>query len=94
MKQALLALVTLLSITSSIAQTLPEMTNGDIRKIDVDNQTITIKHSYIKNIDMPAMTMVFMAKDKTILDGLAVGDKVHFTVEMVNNKFVVTKIVR
>jgi Cu(I)/Ag(I) efflux system periplasmic protein CusF len=92
MKNTLIALLGALSIVSAIAQTTVEMTDGEIRKVDADNQKITIKHGFIKNLDMPSMTMVFTAKDKTLLDGLATGDKVRFAVEMVNGKFTVTDI--
>ena len=35
------------------------MTEGEIRKVDMDNKKLTIKHGEIKNLDMPGMTMVF-----------------------------------
>jgi Cu/Ag efflux protein CusF len=41
---------------------------------------------------MPAMTMVFTAKDNAMLDDLAVGDKVQIAVENVGGKFTVTQI--
>jgi Cu/Ag efflux protein CusF len=69
-----------------------EMTDAEVRKVDADNGKITLKHGFIKSLDMPGMTMVFTAKDKTMLDGLATGDKVQFAVEMVSGKFTVTEI--
>ena len=41
-----------------------EMTDGEIRKVDMDNKKLTIKHGNIKNLDMPGMTMVFQVKDR------------------------------
>ena len=70
----------------------PEMTDADIRKIDVANLKITLKHAHIKSIDMPPMTMVFSAKDKTVLDGLAVGDKVQFALDLTGRQFTVIAI--
>ena len=69
-----------------------DMTDAEVRKVDADNQKITLKHGFIKNLDMPGMTMVFTAKEKAQLSGLTAGDKVKFTVEMVEGKFTVTNI--
>ncbi len=35
------------------------MTDGEVRKVDLDNGKITLKRGDIKNLDMPGMTMVF-----------------------------------
>ena len=76
--------------TTTAADT--DMTDAEVRKVDADNQKITLKHGFIKNLDMPGMTMVFTAKEKAQLTGLTAGDKVKFTVEMVEGKFTVTNI--
>lgn len=70
----------------------PSMTDGEIRKIDKENGKITIKHGEIKHMDMPAMTMVFTAKDKALLDKVQVGEKVQFIVIQDAGKMVVTDI--
>ena len=44
----------------------PGMTDGEVRKIDKEAGKITIKHGEIKHMDMPGMTMVFVAKDKAL----------------------------
>lgn len=49
---------------------LPSMTDGEIRKVDLANGKVTLKHGDIKHMDMPGMTMVFTAKDKALLTGL------------------------
>lgn len=54
------------------------MADGVIRKIDMKNAKVTIKHGEIANLDMPPMSMVFTMKDPTLLDGVAKGDKVKF----------------
>ena len=41
---------------------------------------------------MPGMTMVFNAKDKSLLDKVQVGDKVSFMVVSEGGKMVVTAI--
>lgn len=68
------------------------MTFGEIKKIDLKAQTITLKHGPIPNIDMPAMTMVFKAKSPALLDKLKVGEKVKFSAEMPDGALVVTAI--
>ena len=69
-----------------------DMAHGEVRKVDVDNKKITIKHGDIKNLDMPPMTMVFQVKDDALLDKLKVGDKVRFSAEKLGSAFFVTKI--
>lgn len=69
-----------------------DMTDGEIRKVDLANKKITIKHGDIKNLDMPGMTMVFQVKDPAMLDKVKVGDQVRFTVEKAGGAIVVTEI--
>ena len=68
------------------------MTNGDVRKVDQDAGKVTIKHGDIKHLDMPGMTMVFTAKDKSLLAKVKPGDKVQFMVVNEGGKMVVTDI--
>ncbi len=77
--------------TASTASTLP-MASAEIRKIDLENKKITLKHGEIKNLDMPSMTMVFVVKDTAMLDKLAAGDKVMFTADKVGSAFTVMSI--
>ena len=74
------------------ARAATDLTDGEVRKIDKDNGKITLKHADIKNLDMPAMTMVFVVKDKAMLDNLQAGDKVKFRVVNEAGKFTVTEI--
>ena len=53
-------------------------TEGDVRKVDKGAKKITLKHNAIKNLDMPAMTMVFAVKDDAFLSKVKAGDKVQF----------------
>ena len=70
----------------------PGMTDGEVRKIDKDAGKITMKHGDIKHMDMPGMTMVFMAKDKALLDKTSVGAKIQFMVTNENGQMTVTDI--
>lgn len=74
------------------ASATPAMTDGEIRKIDKENNKITIKHGEIKHMDMPPMTMVFTAKDKAMLDKVQVGEKIQFIVVQDAGKMTVTEI--
>lgn len=70
----------------------PGMTDGEVRKIDKDAGKITIKHGEIKHMEMPGMTMVFVAKDKALLDKTSVGAKIQFMVTNENGQMTVTDI--
>ena len=69
-----------------------DMTDGEVRKIDMDGGKVTLKHADIKSLDMPGMTMVFVVKDKAMLDKLKTGDKVKFKAINDAGKFTVTEI--
>ena len=70
----------------------PGMTDGEVRKIDKDAGKITIKHGDIKHMDMPGMTMVFVAKDKALLDKTSVGAKIQFMATNEKGQMTVTDI--
>lgn len=74
---------------SAFAQSVLPTTDGEIRKIDLENKKITLKHGEIKNLDMPAMTMVFAVKDPAMLEAVKAGDKVTFTVDKLGSTFTV-----
>ena len=71
---------------------MADMADGEIRKVDMDNKKITIKHGEIKNLDMPGMTMVFQVKDPAMLTTVKTGDKVRFKAEKSGGAIVVTEI--
>lgn len=64
--------------------------DGEVRKVDMDNKKLTLKHGEIKNLDMPGMTMVFQVKDPAMLQQVKAGDKVRFTAEKINGAFTIT----
>ena len=68
------------------------MADAEVRKVDKDAKKITLKHGEIKNLEMPAMTMVFQVKDTTLLDKVKAGDKVKFRAEKVVSGYAVTEI--
>ena len=74
---------------SALAQAMAE---GVVRRIDLDNNKITIHHGDIKALDMPPMTMVFVAKQPALLKTLAPGDEVIFEAFESNGQYSVGKI--
>lgn len=65
---------------------------GEIRKVDMEQGKVTLRHGPLVNLDMPAMTMVFTAADPKMLEGLKQGDKVRFTADKKDGAFIVTAI--
>jgi len=63
------------------APAMTDMAEGEVRKVDKDARKITLRHGEIKQLDMPAMTMVFRVKDPSMLDKVKAGDKVKFKAE-------------
>lgn len=69
-----------------------DMTEAEVRRIDKPAAKVTLKHGEIKNLDMPAMTMVFQVKDKAWLDKLQAGDKVRFRAVNDAGRYTVTEL--
>ncbi len=53
---------------------------GEVTKINSELGSVELKHEDMPGL-MPAMQMEFFVKEKALLKGLAVGDKVDFVVE-------------
>lgn len=68
------------------------MSDAEVRRIDRDAGKLTLRHGPIPNLDMPPMTMVFVAKDKALLEGLKAGDKVRFRAVEQQGTYIVTTI--
>lgn len=71
---------------------MQDMTDGEVRKVDRDAKKITIRHGEIRNLGMPAMTMVFQVKDLSLLDRVTAGDKVKFRADKFEGAMIVTAI--
>lgn len=65
---------------AAAVQTTSHQGVGIIKSIDLKVPSIEIDHEDIKGL-MPAMVMHFYVQDKSLLQGLKVGDKINFTVE-------------
>lgn len=87
--QCSLTLAALALSASALAQAMAE---GVVRRIDLNNNKITIRHGDIKALDMPPMTMVFIAKQPAQLKNLAPGDEILFEAFETNGQYSVGKI--
>jgi Cu(I)/Ag(I) efflux system periplasmic protein CusF len=77
---------------AAAGKSAPTMAEAEVRKVDKGAGKITLKHGEIKNLDMPAMTMVFQVKDKAMLDKVKAGDKVRFAADNVGGAITITQI--
>jgi Cu(I)/Ag(I) efflux system periplasmic protein CusF len=80
------------SMPMDTASPMVSLTDGEIKRIDTDAGKLTIKHGQIKNLDMPGMTMVFVAKDGAKLASLKAGDKIRFLATNEGGKFFASEI--
>lgn len=69
-----------------------DLTDAEVRKVDKDAGKLTLRHGEIKHLEMPPMTMVFMVKDKAMLEPIKAGDKLKVRVEKDGGNYVVTEI--
>jgi len=69
-----------------------DLTDGEVRKVDKAAGKLTLKHGEIKNLEMPPMTMIFVVKDKALLDRVKAGDKVRFKAAREGGALVVTEL--
>ena len=69
-----------------------DMAEGEVRKVDKEQRKVTVKHGEIKNLEMPAMTMVFRVKDAALLDKVKEGDRIKFAAEKIEGNITITQI--
>ncbi|GLR58923.1 MULTISPECIES: copper-binding protein [Rhizobium] len=82
----------LLSASAAFGAFAEEFTKGIVNKVDTKAKKVTIKHEDLKNLDMPAMTMVFRVEDPALLERLKEGSNIEFVAERVNGKLTVTEV--
>jgi Cu/Ag efflux protein CusF len=82
-----------LDAASAATQDAPAaLSVGEIRKVDKDAGTLTIKHGPLNNLNMSGMTMVFRVQDPAMLDKAKAGAPIRFRAERVNDALTVTKL--
>jgi Cu/Ag efflux protein CusF len=92
---AMKRLITLVAATALSAAAFAQTgTEGEVRKIDKAQGKVTLKHAEIRQLEMPAMTMVFKVSDPKMLEGLEEGAKVSFVAAKVKGEYTVTFIKR
>ncbi|TIM37175.1 MAG: hypothetical protein E5Y61_00290 [Mesorhizobium sp.] len=69
-----------------------EYVKGEVVKVDAKQKKLTIKHEPLTNLDMPAMTMVFVVAEQGMLDKVKTGQAIEFTADRVNGRITVTEI--
>ena len=78
---AIAAAVVAAAAAAPAARAQAPQTAGEVLKIDKPGGRLTLKHGEIKNLGMPAMTMVFKPLDAEWLGKLREGEKIRFTAE-------------
>jgi Cu/Ag efflux protein CusF len=66
--------------TASVPKNGDYTGRGVVKSVDMEAGTVGIDHEEIKDM-MPPMNMIFNTKDKSILIGIKVGDRVEFVLE-------------
>ena len=81
----------ILSLAAFAQAPLP-LVDGEVRKVDIAQQKITLRHAEIPNIEMSPMTMVFRVKAPALLTQVQPGDKVRFTADKLDGVLTVITI--
>lgn len=71
------------------------LAQGVVRKVDLSQGKITLRHGPIANLDMQPMTMVFRVPDgdlRALLGTLKVGDEVHFLAQQGPQGLAITRL--
>jgi len=63
-----------------------------VKKVDAVSGMVTLAHSPVKELNWPAMTMMFTVRDKALLGKLAVDRKIEFTFIQDGADYVVTTV--
>lgn len=68
------------------------LSEGLVKKVDRDQNKLTIRHGPLKNLGMPGMTMVFKVRDPQWLDHVKPGDNIRFLADEANGVYTVTRL--
>jgi Cu/Ag efflux protein CusF len=72
--------VSRVSGTAAAVETTSYNGVGVVKATDMKRPSVEIDHEEIKGL-MPAMTMEFYVKDRSLLAGIKPGDRIEFTIE-------------
>nr|WP_269059209.1 copper-binding protein [Paracidovorax cattleyae] len=68
------------------------MSDGEVVRWDAATRRITLRHGELRNLDMPAMTMVFRVRETIPEAVLVPGARVRFLAERDTGGFVASRI--
>ncbi|KQT95481.1 copper-binding protein [Rhizobium sp. Leaf453] len=86
------ASATMLALTLASGVFAAEFTKGTVKKVDAKAKKVTLIHEELKDLEMPAMTMVFRVKDDAMLEKLKEGANIEFIAARVDGKLTVTEV--
>lgn len=89
--RAVAAALTVTSLYSVAAIAQEATASGEVRRVDVAEGKITIKHGQIPDLDLTAMTLVYRV-DPALLADIKPGDKIKFTARREAGQYVVVSI--
>ena len=92
--KSMLELAVLLLLATGAAAAPAPTTDGEVARIDRAQSRITLRHDEIRNLGLPAMTMVFRVADGKMLDGVAVGDRVRFAADKIDGRYTVITLIK
>ena len=91
LKNVMLGLGVLLS-ASLLADTHADYSEAEVRRVDTENQRVTLRHGPIDSLQMPPRTMVVRVDNADDLVGLSPGDQILFQAEERDGRYVVTRL--
>ncbi len=87
------AVVAIAAVTAGLVVAAPSApVQGEVRKIDAAAGKITLKHGPISELELPAMTLVYVVQNASMLNGVKPGDTVKFTADKVDGRYTVISI--
>ena len=78
--------------TAVLSSTTAFAVEGEVMKINEAAGKITLQHGPIANLNMDSMRMVFRVADPSMLNAVAVGDKVNFEADRVDGAITIIQI--
>ena len=65
---------------------------GTVKKVDSAGGKVTLAHGPVQSLKWPAMTMIFIVKDKALLGKLSLDKKVEFEFVQQGSDYVITSV--
>ncbi len=81
-----------LGTVAATAAFATDYTRGTVKKVDLKGKKVTIIHEELKNLDMPAMTMVFRVADEAMLEKVREGQEIEFSADRINGNLTVIEL--